>query len=112
METIIIDPPANATAAPKKKSRCQRRNHKIKQEKKNKQKQNDNELERLRLAQKNWEAEQDRRRDVARQVDETNTKTRIQRIQEVLRVVGDFEEPLRQPALFDRRARPPAFAVD
>ena len=37
---------------------------------------------------------------------------RAERVEQFLGVIGDPEEPLRQPALFDRRARPPAAPVD
>ena len=37
---------------------------------------------------------------------------RLQRVEQVLAVVGDGEEPLRQLALLDRRAGAPALAVD
>ena len=36
----------------------------------------------------------------------------VQRVQQILREVGDLEEPLRQLALFDQRARAPAASVD
>ncbi len=38
--------------------------------------------------------------------------TVVQRREQVLRLVRDLEEPLRQHAPLDRRARPPALAVD
>ncbi|MCY1221075.1 hypothetical protein D9M72_331190 [compost metagenome] len=37
---------------------------------------------------------------------------RVERVEQFLAEVGDAEEPLRQFALFDQRARPPAAAVD
>ena len=37
---------------------------------------------------------------------------RVERVEQLLRVVGDLEEPLRQLALLDQRARAPAAAVD
>ena len=36
----------------------------------------------------------------------------VQRIQQITRIIGDFQKPLRQPLLLNRRARPPALAVN